>query len=179
MTIKAIETTYKGGTFRSRLEARWAVLDQLRLKVMARRAGIVAWNRALLEVLRDIALGEFDAGFRQGIQDEGLDPNTVLAEARRPEDVATALIRHLKADHAAEVKALTDKHASEIRLHTVNAEGLRARALAGDSPPILTGGRTSGAEHIYTRAELASMSMDEYRRNRETIDRQAAAGLIR
>lgn len=122
---------------------------------------------------------DFDKGVREALKARGIDPNDILPGATDPADYTAKLLDHQAQKHQAEIKALTTKHADEIKLHTVNAEGLRARALAGDAPPIPTGGRTAGGEHIFTRSELAAMSSDEYRRNRETIDRQAAAGLIR
>ncbi len=83
----------------------------------------------------------------------------------------------LKASHAAEVKTLKDAHAAELKRLTTDRDGWRTKA-GGAGPEPTAGGSVSGT-HVFTRAELATMDTATYRRNRQEIERQAAAGLIR
>jgi hypothetical protein len=124
-------------------------------------------------------LAKIDQRMRAGFKAVDLDPDAYLGAVSVPEEIVPAVVRALREQHEAEVKTLKSKHADEIKLHAVNAEGLRARALAGDSPPIPTGGRTAGATAM-TLDQFRAMPLEERKRlradNPALVDRLYAQG---
>jgi hypothetical protein len=103
---------------------------------------------ASADLLETQRLQQFDQRLRAGFKDAGLDPDAYLGTVKAPEEIVPTVVRALREQHAAELKTLTSKHADELRLRDGNAVGLRARALAGDSPPLPTGGRTAGGGRV-------------------------------
>lgn len=128
---------------------------------------------------RSEALAWLDGQFQRGLETAGLDPADILGSASKapPDERLPAIVKAL-ADHyeskysprIAELEEKAEADASEI-------DALR-RQLGGHAPGPARGG-TAGDARAFTRADLANMSIEEYRRNRAEIDRQAAAGLIR
>lgn len=123
---------------------------------------------------------KIDASLRDGIKQAGYDPADVLSGASSPQQVIAQLTERLKADHEAAIKKLSDGYEGRITALTANQEGMRGKVLAATARGLAEGGRSaSGDSHIYTRAELAAMDTATYRANREEIDRQVDAGLVR
>lgn len=93
---------------------------------------------------------------------------TTLAETIR-----TATAREWEAKLSEQNK----KHASELKAVEADRDGWRVRAGGGELAPAEAG--VPATDGTWTRERLARMSVEEYRKHRVSIERAAAAGLIR
>lgn len=109
----------------------------------------------------------------------GVDADAIIAGASGPDEVVGRLARALDEKRTREIAALTRDFEGRITALTANTEGMKGRVVAAESRRLETGGRTGTPPHIWTRAELKDLDMGTWRANREEIERQDRAGLIK
>lgn len=183
-TLSATQDEYdaREQAIRTRNEA------QRRLTELTERREMV---ERLAEPARIVARQEANVWFANqieaGIANLGLDVAKIVAVGQQSPGQLTPLVEAIGREMASRAEAPLKARIAELEAdnETLESDVAEFRRQAGGAlPNPARGGQVTGPGHVYTRAELAEMSrtsegMARYQQNRQEIERQAAAGLIR